>query len=627
MNKETQLRSKLDSSYLTVLRYLAISMMMAVPVFVIRDILLHRSMAAHAGNIVLLLMAYSVAYLIKTKRIPSHQSHHWGVAIYLTFLIKIWTLIDVTHELAIAQIYIAMHIIVSFLTMSHIHYVINFLATAALWAASLLSLNINPFLEPSFVPTLVGGAVLFSVNLNHLRQALLNRIELKTNDINSRAFLELAQCFIHHVDSDGRFLFVNAYWLQTLGYSRDEIGGLTVNDIISKEMRKKHHLVIRAVTSGEQVPQLQSEFVTKSGEIVYVEGAAHLVRQADGATVLQGIYVNRSEREKAVRQLKANERRFRSLAENLKEAFWLFDVNEQKILYINNAILQLTGHTPEKWLEKPNDVIRAITFEEDRKITGDVIKKMCSGIAFKIEHRFRHRDGQERWASMVTSSFEAENGNRHLIGLSLDITETKRLYTKLEELSRVDGLTGLANRRAFDQTLQLELDRHIRQTQSLALLMIDIDYFKQYNDHYGHLEGDQCLRTVAQTAKAVTKRSADLVSRYGGEEFAVILPHTDIDGASQIAIRIRQEIENLALPHYQSPVGKVTVSVGVAAFVPQLGHSTYDLIRLADKGLYQAKHNGRNRICVETIIESSNDSGAQATILAFSNPQKKLNSN
>jgi len=167
---------------------------------------------------------------------------------------------------------------------------------------------------------------------------------------------------------------------------------------------------------------------------------------------------------------------------------------------------------------------------------------------------------------------------------------------RLERLSASDGLTGLANRRHFDIRLEREWKRALRVKHPLALILLDVDYFKPYNDTYGHQSGDDCLRQVAGLLTRAAHRSDDLAARYGGEEFALILPNTDLAGALHVAEQLRTDVEALRLPHRASSASKwVTLSLGVAAMVPALGMTSGELIALADQALYRAKQSGRNR--------------------------------
>lgn len=167
---------------------------------------------------------------------------------------------------------------------------------------------------------------------------------------------------------------------------------------------------------------------------------------------------------------------------------------------------------------------------------------------------------------------------------------------KLELLTLTDALTGVVNRRGFDQTLEIEWNRAIREGNPITLLIVDVDYFKFYNDHYGHIAGDECLKQVAKAIAGVPCRLGDLVARYGGEEFGVILPNTD-DKTNTVANKCRAAVEALAIQHDYSPIAKVvTVSVGASTLRPQQDSKYIELIQSADEAMYLAKSTGRNRV-------------------------------
>lgn len=179
----------------------------------------------------------------------------------------------------------------------------------------------------------------------------------------------------------------------------------------------------------------------------------------------------------------------------------------------------------------------------------------------------------------------------------------KRQTDLLKSIALIDELTGIANRRKFDSELQVDYLQCVRSQQPLSLLMIDVDYFKNFNDHYGHQAGDDCLHKIAQAIKQTLSRPYDLAARYGGEEFACLLPTTDTKGATVIAENIQQHIRNLHIEHSESSVGKhITLSIGIATITPTKNSEPYQLINSADQQLYNAKKNGRARICSTTII-------------------------
>jgi diguanylate cyclase (GGDEF)-like protein len=174
--------------------------------------------------------------------------------------------------------------------------------------------------------------------------------------------------------------------------------------------------------------------------------------------------------------------------------------------------------------------------------------------------------------------------------------ELQQANLQLAELSRTDALTGLGNRRHFDEILADEWARAARSGQQLALLMLDVDHFKLYNDHLGHQAGDQCLKTIASVLQSCARRAGDHVARYGGEEFAVIAADCDLARARQLGETILSVLATLGLPHPHSPLGRVSLSIGVAVRAASNQGSAGELIEQADAALYRAKQNGRNRV-------------------------------
>ncbi len=203
------------------------------------------------------------------------------------------------------------------------------------------------------------------------------------------------------------------------------------------------------------------------------------------------------------------------------------------------------------------------------------------------------RMGKRLYLAVDASPILGSDGKLKAVVETLrDMTDEKTAQQVLEQLATRDGLTGLANRRCFDDTLRAEWQRALRQKTPLSLLMVDVDNFKQYNDTHGHLGGDECLKRIAATVSS-EMRANDLVARYGGEEIAVILPNQALKGAAIVAERIRSRVEQLqgiGAPRH------VTVSIGAATALASIGNSAGELVATADAALYRAKHMGRNRI-------------------------------
>jgi len=266
----------------------------------------------------------------------------------------------------------------------------------------------------------------------------------------------------------------------------------------------------------------------------------------------------------------------------------------------NPALSQIVGGTHAQLLQ--------VNFREleSLKQSGGLAlaeQALANGTTHRVQAKVMTKFGRELWLQWTFTSF-VDHGQRFLLALVRDVTEIQNAREELEEsnrklavLSTTDGLTGIANRRHFDEMLASEWRRAARQNQPLALAMIDVDMFKKYNDHYGHQGGDECLRQVAALLKRHITRAGDLVARYGGEEFVFICPATSGEATETLAEGLRAALEKLALPHAESPLGVVTVSIGVAAMVPEDGVTTdMSLLHQADEALYLAKRNGRNRV-------------------------------
>jgi diguanylate cyclase (GGDEF)-like protein len=222
---------------------------------------------------------------------------------------------------------------------------------------------------------------------------------------------------------------------------------------------------------------------------------------------------------------------------------------------------------------------------------------------------YKAPDSSYTWFETTSRSIRDLKENIiEIISVSRDITKRKLLEIQMNEanelllkLSLTDGLTGIANRRAFDETLEREWKLAARLGQPVSLLLCDIDFFKPFNDTYGHQAGDICLQKVADAIKSTLLRPNDFVARYGGEEFSVILPNMDREGAQQVSDVIRLFIEGLQIPHITSNLSDkkiVTLSIGLVTIFPSPLISQYILVDQADKALYQAKSDGRNRVAV-----------------------------
>ncbi|MGF1685543.1 diguanylate cyclase [Photobacterium japonica] len=267
----------------------------------------------------------------------------------------------------------------------------------------------------------------------------------------------------------------------------------------------------------------------------------------------------------------------------------------------NEAFAKSLGHTPRSLLGKTaQDVLTPELLEFSRQADQTVIQQ---GISVKADDYVILEDGTPIWYEVLKSPYQDPiDGTKGVLMMARDVTERKMAeqqladaIMELQELSFIDSLTKVANRRSFDEQLRKMWFGHIREQQPLTLILCDIDYFKAFNDNYGHQHGDLALREVAQVLRSVIRRETDEVARYGGEEFAFLLPNTPLDGGEVIAEKLHLALADKAITHRYSDVDdKLTVSLGIATLIPQ-PHQDYGmLVKLADMALYRAKAAGRN---------------------------------
>jgi diguanylate cyclase (GGDEF)-like protein len=221
---------------------------------------------------------------------------------------------------------------------------------------------------------------------------------------------------------------------------------------------------------------------------------------------------------------------------------------------------------------------------------------------FSLEYPWPTRGGKdERWFLMKIRPL-MDHAEGRLLVLHEDITDRKRAEIALEKLAVTDPLTGLANRRRLETALDAEINRAQRSREPLSLVMVDIDFFKRYNDTYGHPAGDACLERIGPALKEVAKRPNDIASRYGGEEFAILWPQTDQEDARKLAEELLVDIRNLNIAHERNPPRNViTVSIGLATMIPNRDTTNRDLITLADEALYKAKAAGKDQLVIAEI--------------------------
>ncbi len=300
---------------------------------------------------------------------------------------------------------------------------------------------------------------------------------------------------------------------------------------------------------------------------------------------------------------------YKTLLESTRAIPWKIDWATLRFAYVGPQIEELLGWAPESWMTVQDWADRM--HPEDRAWVFDFcVSQSMAGIDHEADYRALRKDGTFVWIRDVVHVVRNEDGTPNaLVGFMFDISERKRTEEKLlnmqrelEELSFKDGLTGVPNRRRFDTMMETEWRDARDSHKPISLVVLDIDFFKQYNDHYGHLEGDECLKRVASALSDIVRRPADLLCRFGGEEFVLLLPDTDEAEALALGWRCLDLVDKALIPHAGIGSGKrVTMSAGVNSIVPKEGDELSAFIKRADQRLYMAKQRGRARVVADDL--------------------------
>ncbi len=447
---------------------------------------------------------------------------------------------------------------------------------------------------------------------------------IKESEIRLREIASTLGEGVYVQDSQGRITFCNPEARRLLGWTEEELLGKEAYGLF---MRQKAGVrgarLHRKMLSGQPLRDKDVVFRRKDGASLSVAVSSSPIRrdgELAGAVVAFRDISQRLQAEAVVRE----SQRFRSLFEYARDALFLVDAGGQ-VVDANPLALESLGYGREQLI--------GMTFERffrplsaSFQDLSSIIERLRDQPSVTTEANIWRRDGIQRPVEAVFSPLVHE-GRQMLLAALRDITERKQAEgvlkhtllnleqarqetenanqrlaqanQELKHLSQLDGLTGIANRRRFNEYLEQEWRRASRAPQPLALILGDVDHFKNYNDHYGHQAGDDCLSQVAQAMAGATSRTADLLARYGGEEFVAVLPGTTLEGATHIAERMRAAVEELKLPHATSTTADhITLSLGVAASTDTKHTDPGALLAAADAALYQAKEQGRNQVCV-----------------------------
>jgi len=415
-------------------------------------------------------------------------------------------------------------------------------------------------------------------------------------------------------DFDGNRSYVSAAVLRLSGWPPEEFARQPSLALLHPEDRPRARAIIRALRSGVDGATMECRVRTYAGDYLWVEASLRLVRHAKTGSPIGILNIVRDISERKVADAT------RAFQHSVLRA--IHEASPEGILVVNTDgnVVSYNRRFSEIWridtagfplsLDNQSETL------PDQKLLPEVARRVkdLEGFLARVRALYADpdavdqceielKDGRtlERYSTSVQSSSGQYMGR---VWFFRDVSDSKRsqkdlenAYSAVEALASTDPLTGIANRRRFEQGLSAEWRRGLRDRAPLSLLMIDVDLFKSFNDNYGHPRGDSCLRQVAEAAQDIVARPGDLVARFGGEEFAIILPNTDGAGAMRLAEEICQAMRQRQLPHRGNPSGIVTISVGCATMVPAFGLHAVNLVEAADQALYMAKNRGRNQVC------------------------------
>ncbi|WP_413165787.1 PAS domain S-box protein [Capilliphycus salinus ALCB114379] len=439
---------------------------------------------------------------------------------------------------------------------------------------------------------------------------------LKEREAYLRMVVNNVPVILWATDNNGIFTLSEGKGLEGLGLQAGDVVGKSAYEIYAdfpSIIRGIHETLTTGSSYHAQVEvngrffeALGNAFSDEQGNCLGIIGASFDITERQQVEQILADY-NRileakvAERTEALRQ---SEEKFRAIFNQVFQFIGLIKP-DGTLLEANQTALDFGGINLEDIVNKP--------FWEAPwwKISPQTQQQLKEAITKAAQGEFIHYEvdvlGKNTIATIDFSIRPIRNNQGEIILLipeGRDITERKQMEEalrkanlELERLATLDSLTQVANRRYFQNYLEQEWKRLTREQQPLSLILCDVDYFKRYNDHYGHPAGDDCLIKVARAMQLAVKRPADLIARYGGEEFVIILPNTNLAGAIKVAEEIQEKIHQLGIPHAQSQVSQlVTLSLGVTSLIPGVEKTTAELIEVADTALYRAKKLGRNRI-------------------------------
>lgn len=415
---------------------------------------------------------------------------------------------------------------------------------------------------------------------------------LRTSEARYRSIIEDQTDIICRYLPDGQLTFANQAYSYYFDYFVEEdIIGTSVWLHISEEDLPRFQATIADLTPEKPVVTQEYQIINRRGEVRWQQWTNRAIFDEERCLIeYQSVIQDITQRKQA-------EETYQTIIKFSVQGLTL--LQNHRVVLVNSAIERILGYSNDELLSMPADVVmRKFMHSNQGATTDELSAAQGEAVLSQREARIIAKDGAARWVEKSTTLTEYRGESAVQIAV-IDITERKKAEFHLRQLANIDGLTRVANRRRFDQYLDEVWSQKAKSSHKLSLILCDIDYFKQYNDTYGHLIGDDCLRQVAEALAMAVNYPNSLVARYGGEEFAVVLPEIDSTAVVDLAQQLQAAIAELKLEHINSKVcPHVTLSMGVATVIPTREESPQHLINKADEALYLAKEQGRNRVVI-----------------------------
>lgn len=410
-----------------------------------------------------------------------------------------------------------------------------------------------------------------------------------------RLLVENLRTGVFMVQKD-KFVYANPSTQRITGYSEEELIRMNFWEIVHPDQREE--VQQRGMRRQQGLPEPTAyamHIQRKKGDEKWCEVVVARQKWTGIVTVI-GLLHDVTDRLQAEERLAISERKYRLLAENVGDVIWTID-QEGKFTYVSPSIQKTYGYLPEELL---NQKMLDLVVAESRPMVEEHLRELRAGaqqeaLSRMLEFQMVHRSGGTIWVEVKINQLKGDGAQvSGLLGISRDISERKSLQEDLVRLATIDGLTEAVNRSRFMEMGNQEMERASRYNRPFSLMFVDLDYFKQINDTFGHKAGDLTLTWFAGLVRKEL-RKCDVLGRLGGDEFAVLLPETELEAAAQVAERIREALENNKLPVGEGQQVSLTVSIGVASR-GAAATVLEDVLKKADAALYEAKRLGRNRV-------------------------------